>query len=101
MLHIRLNSGPLIALSQAGLLKEGDVFVHCTHLNKDAWRVIHDTGARTSHSPVVEMAMEQKARMITLEVRVSKTTSCPGIYRLPLDAGFFENRAPRNSSAFG
>ena len=57
VLHIRINSAPLLALSQAGLLKEGDVFVHCTHLNKDAWRVIRDTGGRTSHSPVVEMAM--------------------------------------------
>jgi cytosine/adenosine deaminase-related metal-dependent hydrolase len=57
VLHIRLNSEPLIALSKAGLLKEGDVFIHCTHLNAEAWRVIKDTGGRTSHSPVVEMAM--------------------------------------------
>ena len=57
VLHIRLNSDPLIALSKAGLLKDGDVFVHCTHLNAQAWSVIKDTGGRTSHSPVVEMAM--------------------------------------------
>lgn len=57
VLHIRVNSGPLLALSQTGVLKDGDVFVHCTHLSKDAWRVIRDTGGRTSHSPVVEMAM--------------------------------------------
>jgi 5-methylthioadenosine/S-adenosylhomocysteine deaminase len=57
VLHIRVNSAPLIALSQAGALREGDLFIHCTHLNKDAWKIIHDTGGRTSHSPVVEMAM--------------------------------------------
>jgi len=57
VLHIRVNSAPLIALSQAGVLREGDLFVHCAHLNKDAWKIIKDTGGRTSHSPVVEMAM--------------------------------------------
>jgi cytosine/adenosine deaminase-related metal-dependent hydrolase len=57
VLHIRVNSAPLISLSQAGVLSEGDLFVHCAHLNKDAWKIIHDTGGRTSHSPVVEMAM--------------------------------------------
>ena len=57
VLHIRINSDPLIALSEAGLLRDGDVFIHCTHLNAKAWSVIKDTGGRTSHSPVVEMAM--------------------------------------------
>ena len=57
VLHIRVNSAPLVALSQAGVLREGDLFVHCAHLNKDAWKIIHDMGGRTSHSPVVEMAM--------------------------------------------
>jgi 5-methylthioadenosine/S-adenosylhomocysteine deaminase len=38
-------------------LREGDEFVHCTHLNDEAWRLIKDMGGRTSHSPVVEMAM--------------------------------------------
>ncbi|MDB5650696.1 MAG: hypothetical protein JWL62_2216 [Hyphomicrobiales bacterium] len=57
VLHTRLNSEPLLALSRAGLLREGDVFIHCTHLNEQAWRVIKDTGGRTSHSPSVEMAM--------------------------------------------
>jgi len=57
VLHIRVNSAPLIALSQAGVLREGDLFVHCAHLNKDAWKIIKNTGGRTSHSPVVEMAM--------------------------------------------
>ena len=57
VLHIRVNSAPLVALSQAGVLREGDLFVHCAHLNKDAWKIIIDTGGRTSHSPVVEMSM--------------------------------------------
>jgi 5-methylthioadenosine/S-adenosylhomocysteine deaminase len=33
------------------------VFIHCTHLNPQAWSVIKDTGGRTSNSPSVEMAM--------------------------------------------
>jgi cytosine/adenosine deaminase-related metal-dependent hydrolase len=57
IVHIRLNSEPLIALAQAGLLKEGDEYIHCTHLNVDAWRLIKDTGGSTSHSPPLEMAM--------------------------------------------
>jgi 5-methylthioadenosine/S-adenosylhomocysteine deaminase len=55
--HLRLNSEPLLALGQAGLLRPGDEFIHCTHLNDAAWRMIKDSGARTSHSPPLEMAM--------------------------------------------
>jgi len=57
VLHIRVNSEPLIALGRTGLLKEGDEFIHCTHLDEDAWRLIKEIGARTSHSPPLEMAM--------------------------------------------
>jgi 5-methylthioadenosine/S-adenosylhomocysteine deaminase len=57
VLHIRVNSEPLLALGRAGLLREGDEFIHCTHLNEDAWRLIKGVGARTSHSPPLEMAM--------------------------------------------
>jgi cytosine/adenosine deaminase-related metal-dependent hydrolase len=55
--HIRLNSEPLMALGRAGLIQEGDEFIHCTHLSADAWRLIKDSGAATSHSPPLEMAM--------------------------------------------
>jgi 5-methylthioadenosine/S-adenosylhomocysteine deaminase len=55
--HLRLNPAPLLALGQAGLLRPGDEFIHCTHLNDAAWRMIKDSGARTSHSPPLEMAM--------------------------------------------
>jgi 5-methylthioadenosine/S-adenosylhomocysteine deaminase len=78
VLHIRVNSAPLLALSKAGVLKDGDVFVHCTHLNKDAWSVIRDTGGRTSHSPVVEMAMGHGYPAIqdALDAGVKPSFSC-------------------------
>ena len=57
VMHVRLNSAPLIALGRAGLMKAGDEYVHCTHLNDEAWKMIKDTGGRTSHSPPLEMAM--------------------------------------------
>jgi 5-methylthioadenosine/S-adenosylhomocysteine deaminase len=57
VLHVRVNSEPLLALGRAGLLKPGDELIHCTHLNEDAWKLIADSGARTSHSPPLEMAM--------------------------------------------
>jgi 5-methylthioadenosine/S-adenosylhomocysteine deaminase len=55
--HVRLNSEPLLALGRAGLLRPGDEYIHCTHLNEEAWRLIKDTGGHTSHSPPLEMAM--------------------------------------------
>jgi len=57
VLHIRVNSEPLLLLGRAGLLKPGDEFIHCAHLNEAAWRLIKDTGGRVSHSPPLEMAM--------------------------------------------
>ena len=57
VLHVRINSEPLLALGRAGLLRPGDEYIHCTHLNDDAWRLIKDSGGRTSHSPPLEMAM--------------------------------------------
>jgi 5-methylthioadenosine/S-adenosylhomocysteine deaminase len=57
VLHIRLNPAPLLALGRAGLLRPGDEFIHCTHLTDEAWKLIKDSGGRTSHSPPLEMAM--------------------------------------------
>jgi 5-methylthioadenosine/S-adenosylhomocysteine deaminase len=57
VLHIRVNSEPLVALGRAGLLRPGDEFIHCTHLTPEAWAIIRDNGGRTSHSPPLEMAM--------------------------------------------
>src|SRR5438067_6021295 len=57
VLHIRVNSEPLVALGRAGLLRPGDEFIHCAHLSPEAWAVIRDSGGRTSHSPPLEMAM--------------------------------------------
>lgn len=55
--HIRFNSQALIALGRAGLIRPGDEFIHCIHLDEAAWRLIKDSGSFTSHSPHVEMAM--------------------------------------------
>src|SRR3954471_10589914 len=57
VLHVRINSEPLLALGRAGLLRPGDEYIHCTHLNDAAWRLIKDSGGRISHSPPLEMAM--------------------------------------------
>src|SRR3984893_10610943 len=38
-------------------MREGDEYIHCTHLDDAAWRLIKETGGRTSHSPALEMAM--------------------------------------------
>ncbi len=57
VLHIRVNSEPLLALGRAGLLRPGDEFIHCTHLTKEAWSLIRDSGGLTSHCPPLEMAM--------------------------------------------
>jgi 5-methylthioadenosine/S-adenosylhomocysteine deaminase len=57
VMHVRLNSDALVALGRAGLMRPGDEYIHCTHLNGAAWQLIKDTGGRTSHSPCIEMAM--------------------------------------------
>ena len=57
VMHYRVNPAPGLALGKAGVLREGDLFIHCTHLNDDAWRMIKDTGGRISMSPPLEMAM--------------------------------------------
>jgi cytosine/adenosine deaminase-related metal-dependent hydrolase len=57
VMHFRVNPAPGLALAKAGLLREGDLFIHCTHLNDEAWKVIKDTGGRISMSPPLEMAM--------------------------------------------
>jgi len=57
VLHIRVNSAPLIAIGKAGLMQPGDEYIHCTHLTEEAWQLIKQSGGRTSHSPPLEMAM--------------------------------------------
>jgi len=57
VLHIRNDSEALLALGRAGLMRPGDEFIHCTHLNDDAWRLIRDSGGRVSLCPQIEMAM--------------------------------------------
>jgi 5-methylthioadenosine/S-adenosylhomocysteine deaminase len=57
VMHYRVNPAPGLALAKAGVLREGDLFIHCTHLNDEAWRMIKDIGGRISMSPPIEMAM--------------------------------------------
>ena len=57
VMHFRVNAEPGLALGRAGVLREGDLFVHCTHLNDAAWLMIKEIGGRISMSPPLEMAM--------------------------------------------
>jgi cytosine/adenosine deaminase-related metal-dependent hydrolase len=57
ILHIRVDSEPFLQLGRAQLFRDGDMFIHATHMNEDAWRLIRDTGGRISQSPPLEMAM--------------------------------------------
>ena len=57
VMHYRVNPEPGLALARAGVLREGDLFIHCTHLNDAAWQMIKDIGGRISMSPPLEMAM--------------------------------------------
>jgi cytosine/adenosine deaminase-related metal-dependent hydrolase len=57
ILHIRVESEPFLQLGRAGLFRDGDMFIHATHMNEDAWRLIKETGGRISQSPPLEMAM--------------------------------------------
>src|SRR5262245_23866446 len=57
VMHYRVNPEPGLALGRAGVLREGDLFIHCTHLNDAAWQMIKDIGGRISMSPPLEMAM--------------------------------------------
>ena len=57
VMHYRVNPAPGLALGKAGVLREGDLFIHATHLNDEAWAMIKDIGGRISMSPPLEMAM--------------------------------------------
>jgi 5-methylthioadenosine/S-adenosylhomocysteine deaminase len=47
----------LLELGRAGLLRPGDVYIHCTHLSDAAWRLLKETGGRISIAAPIEMAM--------------------------------------------
>lgn len=44
-------------LARAGLLRAGDVYIHCTQLSPESWKIIKDTGGVVSLSPAIEMMM--------------------------------------------
>ena len=41
----------LLELARAGLLRPGDEYIHCLHLNDETWRLIKDTGGHVSLCP--------------------------------------------------
>ena len=47
----------LHALAEAGLLRPGDEYIHCTQLSADSWKLIRDSGGRVSLSTPIEMSM--------------------------------------------
>jgi cytosine/adenosine deaminase-related metal-dependent hydrolase len=57
VMHYRVRSEPGLVLGKAGVLREGDLFIHTTHLNDEAWQMIKGVGGRISMSPPLEMAM--------------------------------------------
>lgn len=57
ILHLRNASDQLAELDRAGLLREGDQYIHCTGLTDAAWRLIRDSGGRISLCPQIEMTM--------------------------------------------
>ena len=59
VLHINNLSAQILELGRAGLLRPGDEYIHCTHLNDEAWRLIKDSGGHISLSVEIEMAMGQ------------------------------------------
>jgi 5-methylthioadenosine/S-adenosylhomocysteine deaminase len=57
VLHLRHQSAPFIELGRAGLLREGDEYIHCNGLTPEAWQLIRDTGGRVSICAAIDMAM--------------------------------------------
>jgi 5-methylthioadenosine/S-adenosylhomocysteine deaminase len=57
VLHMRNDSAGLMALGRAGLLRPGDAFIHCTHLDDAAWRLMRDNAIEVSLCAQIEMTM--------------------------------------------
>jgi 5-methylthioadenosine/S-adenosylhomocysteine deaminase len=53
----RDDGARLRALSQAGLLRPGDLFIHLLHMPPEPLRLIKDSGCHVSLSPAIEMTM--------------------------------------------
>ncbi len=49
----------LIEMGRAGLLRAGDEFIHCAHIDDEAWKLLKESGARVSIAVPIEMAMGQ------------------------------------------
>jgi cytosine/adenosine deaminase-related metal-dependent hydrolase len=75
VLHISNNSQALIALRDAGLMREGDEYIHCAHLNDAAWRAIKETGGPP------RMRRQSKCRW-AMACRLSRTRSITACARV-------------------
>ncbi len=51
------NEPMLMELGRAGFLRPGDVYLHCSHLSAQAWRLIRDSGGGVALSVPTEMTM--------------------------------------------
>jgi 5-methylthioadenosine/S-adenosylhomocysteine deaminase len=51
------NEPRLLELGRLGLLMPGDEYIHCTHLSREAWALLRETGGRLSLSIPIEMTM--------------------------------------------
>jgi cytosine/adenosine deaminase-related metal-dependent hydrolase len=50
-------SGAVLELGRAGLLREGDEYIHCLGINDAAWRLIKESGGNVSICAPIDMAM--------------------------------------------
>jgi len=52
-----MNEPLLMDLGRAGLLRPGDIYLHCSHLSRDAWQLIRESGGGVACSVPAEMSM--------------------------------------------
>ncbi|MBV9970970.1 MAG: amidohydrolase family protein [Xanthobacteraceae bacterium] len=57
VLHLRYQSAAFVELARAGLLREGDEYIHCNGLIPEAWQLIRDSGGHVSICAAIDMAM--------------------------------------------
>ena len=88
VLHINNLSAQILELGRTGLLRPGDEYIHCTHLNDEAWRLIKDTGGHIALAPQTEMAMGQGTPAIqpALDHGIRPSLSCDHAATMTQDA---------------
>jgi 5-methylthioadenosine/S-adenosylhomocysteine deaminase len=66
VLHlVAANTSPtVLELGRAGLLRQGDEYIHCLNLTDEAWDLIKDSGGNVSQCAQIDMAMGHGAPSI-------------------------------------